>query len=90
MRKAMLVTILAATAASPALAAGTATPGLPRASTASALSLSHARIGQPLRNASKLDGEGNGLWIIGAAGLVAGVIYAFSQKDDDEDEPASP
>jgi hypothetical protein len=39
---------------------------------------------------SRLNGEGNGLWLIGAAGVVAGVIYAFHQKNHDDEEPASP
>jgi len=50
-----------------------------------------ARVGAPIKGASKAAGEGNGSWIIGAIGLAAGVTYAFIRKaDQDNDQPASP
>jgi len=87
--------LLALTAASlfmtaPALAASPAPIGAPAATK---LSLNQVgRAGAPIKRGSKLDGGNNGLWVIGAAGLVAGVAYAFiRQHDQDKDDnPASP
>lgn len=90
MRAMLLVTALAGLVASPVLAAGTSTQaGAARPTSASALSLG-ARRGAPMGRTSALNGENNGSWIIGAAALVAGVVYAFVQDADDDDEPASP
>ncbi|HWW64144.1 MAG TPA: hypothetical protein VNZ43_05260 [Sphingomonadaceae bacterium] len=89
MRAAILATALAGLVSSPAFAADASTPISATATSAAALSPS-ARIGAPTRHASKLDGHGNGLWIIGAAAAVGGVIYAFAQDDDDNERPVSP
>lgn len=92
MRAMLFVTALAGMVASPVLAAGASAPiraGATSSNSAAALSLG-ARRGATMGRTSHLDGEGNGSWLIGAVGLVAGVVYAFVQKADDDDEPASP
>ncbi len=91
MRSPKLIALAAASLimTSPAFAASQAPV---RAGAATQLSLAGpaARVGSPMKRGSKL-GAGNGGWIIGAIGLVAGVTYAFIQKsDDDNDNPASP
>lgn len=81
----LIVAPTIAQAQSAVIQSGTPQSAAQRLSIASAQPV---RAGAPANATSRANG-GNWSWIIGAAGLVAGVTYALVEGDDD-DRPASP